>query len=259
MDPDDRDPHVAEPPSLTDVSVEAELPSGFSQQAENNNSNYLDSLDLTVLGSPEFDFSCLMDLDEAVEATQELEQLETDSMMPDAPAFEVPGVMDDLTMTQILTGNAFQGSDLPGTNFHPIHDAPQHQGYVPQFQVGLDSMTPENCQFSAETFNMLENPSVESFAYPVEMTRIMPEAPQSSGFGDQNFIQMNAPPTQVQVPLPRPSRPRRRGPLTREQAEGQALARENGVCIRCRRNNITVIHYYFLASFLGDSYSQKSS
>ncbi|KAF4473592.1 hypothetical protein FAGAP_12955 [Fusarium agapanthi] len=148
----------------------------------------------------------------------------------------------------------------------------QHQGYVPQFQVGLDFMTSENCQFSAETFNTFENPSgntsttqdrriceltaqclVEAFAHSVEMARIMPEAPQSSGFGDQRFIQMNEPPTQVQVPLPRPSRPRRQGPLTREQAEGQALARESGVCIRCRRNNITVIHHYFPASFVGPS------
>ncbi|KAF5604111.1 hypothetical protein FPCIR_979 [Fusarium pseudocircinatum] len=252
MDPDDSDRHVPEPSSLSDANAEAQLASGFSQQVEdNNNSNYLDSLDLSLLGSPEFDFSCLMDIDEAAEATQEPEQPDTDSMMLDAPAFEAPGVIDDLTITQILMSNAFHGSHLPGTNFYPVHDAPQHQGHVPQFQVGLDPMT-------SEAFNTFESPSgntstdqdlrlceltvqclVESFAYPVEMTRIMPEAPQPSGFGDQRFMQMNEPPTQVQVPLPRPSRPRRRGPLTREQAEGQALARENGVCIRCRRNNIT--------------------
>ncbi|EWG53210.1 hypothetical protein FVEG_11688 [Fusarium verticillioides 7600] len=277
MDPDGSNRHVAEPTSLTDVNVEADLASGFSQQVENNNnSDYLDSLDISLLGSPESDFSCLMDLDEAVEATQEPEQL--DSMMLDAPAFETPGVMDDLTMTQILTGNAFHGSDLPGANFSPVHGDPQHEGYVPQFQVGLDSMISENFQVSAETFNTFENPSgntstdqdrrlceltdqclVESFAYPVEMTRLMSEAPQSSGFGDQRFIQMSAPPKQVQVPLPRPSRTRRQGPLTREQAEGQALARENEVCIRCRRSNIMVIHHYFVTSFVGDGYSQKSS
>ncbi|RBQ67627.1 hypothetical protein FVER14953_11688 [Fusarium verticillioides] len=260
MDPDGSNRHVAEPTSLTDVNVEADLASGFSQQVENNNnSDYLDSLDISLLGSPESDFSCLMDLDEAVEATQEPEQLNTDSMMLDAPAFETPGVMDDLTMTQILTGNAFHGSDLPGANFSPVHGDPQHEGYVPQFQVGLDSMISENFQVSAETFNTFENPSVESFAYPVEMTRLMSEAPQSSGFGDQRFIQMSAPPKQVQVPLPRPSRTRRQGPLTREQAEGQALARENEVCIRCRRSNIMVIHHYFPTSFVGDGYSQKSS
>ncbi|KAF5703306.1 hypothetical protein FMUND_13053 [Fusarium mundagurra] len=257
MDPEDPDRHVAEPTSLSDAIAEAELASGSSQQVENNNSsNYMDSLDLSLLGSPDFDFSCLMDLDEAVEATQEPEQL--DSMMLDAPSFEASDFMNDLTMTQISTGTMFHGSDHPVTNLYPVHDAPQYQGYIPQSQVGLDTMTSENCQFSAETFNTFQNPPgntspdqdrrlceltvqclVESFAYPVEMTRIMSEAPQSSGFGDQRFIQMNAPPTQVQVPLPRPSRPRRRGPLTREQAEGQALARSNGVCIRCRRNNIT--------------------
>ncbi|KAF5633307.1 uncharacterized protein FTJAE_7204 [Fusarium tjaetaba] len=240
MDPDDPDRHVAEPTSLTGAIAEAELASGSSQQVENNSSsNYMESLDLSLLGSPDFDFSCLMDLDETGEATQEPEQL--DSMMLDAPAFEAPSGMDDLTVTQILTGNVFHGSDHPGTNLYSVHDAPQHQGYIPQSQVGLDTLTSENCQFSSETFKIFQNPPVESFAYPVEMTRIMPEAPQSSGFGDQRFIQMNAPPTQVQVPLPRPSRPRRRGPLTREQAEGQALARENGVCIRCRRNNITCV------------------
>ncbi|RBA22861.1 hypothetical protein FPRO05_01208 [Fusarium proliferatum] len=240
MDPDDRDRHVAEPTSLTDVSVEAELASGFSQQVENNNnSNHLDNLDPSLLGSPDFDFSCLMDLDESIEATQEPEQLETDSMMLDAPAFEAPCLMDDLNMTQILTSNVFHGSDHPGTNLYLVHEAPQHQVYVPQFQVGPDSMTSmtsENYQFSTETPNTFENPSVEAFAHSVEMASIMPEAPQSSGFGDQRFIQINEPPTQVQVSFPQPSRPRRRGRLTREQAEGQALARENGVCIRCRRN-----------------------
>ncbi|KAF5529384.1 hypothetical protein FMEXI_14193 [Fusarium mexicanum] len=240
MDPDDPDRHVSEPTSLSDVNVEAELASGFSPQVENNNNpNYLDSLDLSLIGSPEFDFSCLMDLDKAVEATQEPEQLGTDSMMLDAPAFEASDFMDDCTMTRVLTGNVFHGSDHPSTNLYPFLEASQHQGYVPQFQVGLDSMTSDNCQFSAETFNTFENHSVETFAHSVEMTRGIPEVPQSSGFGDQRFMQMNGPPTQVQVPLPRPSRPRRRGPLTREQAEGQALARENGVCIRCRRNNIT--------------------
>lgn len=76
MDPDDRDRHVAEPTYHPDVSVDAELAPGFSQQVENtNNSNYLDSLDPSLLGSPDFDFSCLMDLDEAAEATQEPEHL----------------------------------------------------------------------------------------------------------------------------------------------------------------------------------------
>ncbi|KAF5670335.1 hypothetical protein FCIRC_8973 [Fusarium circinatum] len=240
MDPDDPDRHVSEPTFLSDVNVEAELASGFSPQVENNNNpNYLDSLDLSLIGSPEFDFSCLMDLDKAVEATQEPEQLGTDSTMLDAPAFEASDFMDDCTMTRVLTGNVFHGSDHPSTNLYPFLEASQHQGYVPQFQVGLDSMTSDNCQFSAETFNTFENHSVETFAHSVEMTRGIPEVPQSSGFGDQRFMQMNGPPTQVQVPLPRPRRPRRRGPLTREQAEGQALARENGVCIRCRRNNIT--------------------
>ncbi|KAG4282401.1 hypothetical protein FPRO06_09074 [Fusarium proliferatum] len=246
MDPDDRDRHVAEPTSLTDVSVEAELASGFSQQVENNNnSNHLDNLDPSLLGSPDFDFSCLMDLDESIEATQEPEQLETDSMMLDAPAFEAPCVMDDLNMTQILTSNVFHGSDHLGTNLYLVHEAPQYQVYVPQFQVGPDSitsMTSENYQFSTETPNTFGVPSVEASAHSVEMAHIMPEVPQSSGFGDQGFIQRNETHTQVQIPLPRPSRPsrpRRRGRLTREQAEGQALARENGVCIRCRRNNIT--------------------
>ncbi|KAF5600452.1 hypothetical protein FPANT_2408 [Fusarium pseudoanthophilum] len=143
MDTDDPDRHVAEPSSLSDANAEAQLASGSSQQIENNNSsNYMDSLDLSLLGSPDFDFSCLMDLDEAVEATQEPEQL--DSLMLDAPAFEAPGVMDDLTMTQILTGNVFHGSYHPGTNLYSVHDAPQHQGYIPQSQVGLDTLTSEN-------------------------------------------------------------------------------------------------------------------
>ncbi|KAF5703981.1 hypothetical protein FGLOB1_8756 [Fusarium globosum] len=111
----------------------------------------MNTLDMSFLGSPDFDFSCLMDLDEAVEATQAPEQ--PDSMMLDALAFEDPGVMCDLTMTQILTGNAFQGSDHQGVNLYHSHDAPQHRGHIPQFQVGLDSMTSENFQFSTETFN----------------------------------------------------------------------------------------------------------
>lgn len=199
-------------------------------------------------------------------------------MMLDAPAFEAPGVLDDLNMAQILTGTAFQGSGHQGINLYDFHDAPQHQCHIPQFQVGLDLMTSENCHFPAETFNGFGSPSgniyidqdrhafeltaqglVEASAHSVEMAHIMPEVPQSSGLGDQIFIQMNEPPTQVQIPLPRPSRPRRRGRLTREQAEGQAFARENGVCIRCRRNNITVIHHYFPVSFLGTGYSQNSS
>ncbi|KAG4256770.1 hypothetical protein FPRO04_07392 [Fusarium proliferatum] len=252
MGPDDRDRHIAEPTSITDGSVDAELASGFSQQVENsNNSNHLDSLDMSLLESPDFDFSCLMDLDEIVEATQEPEQLawsETDSMMLDAPVFEASDVTDDLTITQMLTGTVFHGNGHPGTDLYPAHDASQHQGYISQSQVGLGSMTIENYQFCPET--LIESFSVEVFAHSVEMAPIMPEVPQSSGFGGQRFIHINEHPTQVQMPLPRPSRPRRRGRLTREQAEGQARARENGVCIRCRRNGITVIHHYFPASFL---------
>ncbi|RKL29940.1 hypothetical protein BFJ72_g11809 [Fusarium proliferatum] len=269
MGPDDRDRHIAEPTSITDGSVDAELAPDFSQQVENtNNSNYLDSLDPSLLGSPDFDFSCLMDLDEAAEATQEPEHI--DSMMLDAPAFEAPCSMDDLNMTQILTSKVFHGSDHPGTNLYLVHEAPQHQVYVPQFQVGPDSMTSmtsENYQFSTETPNTFENPSgntstdqdrrlceltaqclVEAFVHSVGMTPLMPELPQLSGFRDQRFIHINEPPTQAQVPLPRPSRPIRRGRLTREQAEGQARARENGVCIRCRRNGIT----RQVAMFCGD-------
>ncbi|CZR41629.1 uncharacterized protein FPRO_11218 [Fusarium proliferatum ET1] len=249
MDPDDRDRHVAEPTYHPDVSVDAELAPGFSQQVENtNNSNYLDSLDPSLLGSPDFDFSCLMDLDGAAEATQESEHL--DSMMLDAPAFEAPCVMDDLNMTQILTSKVFHGSDHPGTNLYLVHEAPQHQVYVPQFQVGPDSMTSmtsENYQFSTEAPNTFENPSVESFVHSVGMTPLMPELPQLSGFRDQRFIHINEPPTQAQVPLPRPSRPIRRGRLTREQAEGQARARENGVCIRCRRNEPSMDEAFFIA------------
>lgn len=76
MDPDDRDHHVAELTPHPDVNMEAELAYGFSQEVENNNnSHHLDSLDPSLLGSPDFDFSCLMDLDESIEATREPEQL----------------------------------------------------------------------------------------------------------------------------------------------------------------------------------------
>ncbi|KAG5766794.1 hypothetical protein H9Q72_005166 [Fusarium xylarioides] len=111
MDPDDPNRYVVAPTSLSEVNVEAELASSLSQQVENNHSsNYMDSLDLSLLGSPDFDFSCFMDLDEAVEATQEPEQLETDSMMLDAHSFEASDFMNDLTMAQISTGTMFHGS-----------------------------------------------------------------------------------------------------------------------------------------------------
>ncbi|KAF4449289.1 hypothetical protein F53441_7407 [Fusarium austroafricanum] len=226
MDPSDREIHTGG--LAPDTNADAASVFALPRQGEDTNSNYLDSLDMSLLDPPDFDMSCLMDLDEPGELAPE-QMPEPDSMMTDAPTVEPPGVIADVNLMQILTDTLVQSSDPMATSFCPVYNTPQPQGNTQHFQVGPDPMPSVNHQVSGENLRNFGNPSheVDPFAHLMQTTVTPSGDPKPSDPGGHMFIQRAGPITQAQA-LPRSRRGGRQGPLTREQAEGQALARENG-------------------------------
>jgi hypothetical protein len=71
MAPSNQIYHASEPSSAPQEALGGPLTPFSPQEGEENNSSYLDNLDMSLIGSPDFDMSCIMDIDEPGDAMPE--------------------------------------------------------------------------------------------------------------------------------------------------------------------------------------------